>query len=89
MYSKIIRDKKESIEDYASSVWRLSANTKKVDVVLNNTVRIIATNLEKIQILNRISPPDIRWEVAAMVDRKKQINYRKTPCLEKLKFTVD
>jgi hypothetical protein len=71
-----------SAGEYASSVWRFSAHAKNLDVVLNNTNRIItgclkSTPVEKIQILSGIAPPDIRKEVAVMVERKKQINYHR------------
>lgn len=67
-----------SVGEYESSVWHLSEHTKKLDVALNNTNRmitrcLISTIIGKIQILSRIALPDIR-EVAAMVERKKQIS---------------
>jgi hypothetical protein len=39
-----------SIGEYASSVWRLSAHAKKVDVALNNTNRIIIGCLKSIPV---------------------------------------
>lgn len=78
-----------SAKEYISSVWCLLAHTKKVDVVLNNTVRMITKHVGKIQVFSEITPLDLRWEVAAMVDRKKQKNDHNTPCLEKFKFIVN
>lgn len=80
-----------SAREYASSVWRVSAHAKNVDVVLNNTNRIITgclnpTPVGKIQILSRIAPPNIRREVAAIVERKKQISDHRHPMFDEVQI---
>jgi|UniRef100_A0A2S2QGY2 hypothetical protein len=56
--------------EYAAPVWARSCHTKKVDIALNETCRIILrslkpTTVEEIQALSEIAPPDIRRDVAS------------------------
>lgn len=56
--------------EYVSSAWRNSAHVHKVDVQLNNAMRVVSgtlksTNLKWLPVLANIAPPKIRREVAA------------------------
>jgi len=50
-----------------------------VDIALNDTIRLITgclkpTSIDKIQILSGIASPEVRREIAAKIERGKQIN---------------
>lgn len=68
-----------SVGEYACPVWRQSSHTKKVDIALNDIIRLITgclkpTSIDKVQILSGIVPPEIRREIAANIEKGKQIN---------------
>jgi len=68
-----------SAREYAAPVWKNSAHAKHVDIALNKAVRIVTETmkpipLHKIYPIVRIAPPDIRRQVAADIERGKQIN---------------
>lgn len=63
-----------SVGEYACPVWRQSSHAKKVDISLNDMVRLITgclklTLIEKVQILSGIAPPEIRREIPAKIER--------------------
>lgn len=58
-------------------MWHRSAHAKQVDVALNETCRIITgclkpTPLDLLYPLAGIAPPEVRREVACMVEKNKQ-----------------
>ena len=64
-------------DEYACPVWARSPYASKLDPELNDACRSITgclrpTNVEELYLLEAISPPDIRRDVCARVDKKKQ-----------------
>ena len=73
-----------STAEYAAPVWARSSHANKLNPVLNQACRSITgclklTNKEDVYLIAGISPPDIRREVCARVERTKQT--RDTLCL--------
>lgn len=73
-----------SAAEYAAPVWKNSSHSKEVDVAVNAAARIISgclkpTPIEKLYPIIGIAPPDIRREVAAEIERKKQNEDRRHP----------
>jgi hypothetical protein len=69
-----------SVADYCAPVWARSAHCKKVDVQLNNTMRIItgtvrSTQLDWLPVLSNIAPPDLRRQVQTESMILKLSNY--------------
>jgi len=67
-----------SVGEYACPVWRQSSHAKRTDISFNDTIRLITgclkpTPIDKVQIFSRIVPPKIRREIAAKIEREKQI----------------
>ncbi|XP_055703521.1 uncharacterized protein LOC129802013 [Phlebotomus papatasi] len=65
-----------SAAEYAAEVWERSAHTKKVDVALNDTVRIVtgclkSTPVTKLYPLAGIAPPQIRRQVISSKEMSK------------------
>ena len=66
-----------SAAEYACPVWARSPHASKLDHELNDTCRSITgclrpTNVEELYLLAGIAPPDIRRDVCARVEKKKQ-----------------
>ena len=66
-----------SVAEYAAPVWSRSHHTHVLDSEFNTACRAITgclkpTNVEDIYLLARIAPPDIRRDVCARVEKKKQ-----------------
>jgi len=66
-----------SAAEYACPVWSRSPHASKLDPELNNACRSITgclkpTNVEELYLLAGIAPPDIRRNVCARVEKKKQ-----------------
>ena len=66
-----------SAAEYAWPVWARSPHASKLDPELNDACRSIIgclrpTNVEELYFLAGISPPDIRRDVCARVEKKKQ-----------------
>jgi len=73
-----------SVADYCAFVWARSAHCKKVDVQLNNTMRIItgtvrSTQLDWLPVLSNIAPPDLRRKVHTESMILKLSNYPDLP----------
>lgn len=73
-----------SVADYCAPVWARSAHCKKVDVQLNNTMRIItgpvrSTQLDWLPVLSNIAPPDLRRQVQTESMILKLSNYPDLP----------
>ena len=63
--------------EYACPVWARSPHASKLDSELNDACRLITgclrpTNVEELYLLTGIAPPDIRRDVCARVEKKKQ-----------------
>ena len=63
--------------EYACPVWARSPHASKLDPELNDACRSITgclrpTNVEELYLLAGIAPPDIRRDVCARVEKKKQ-----------------
>ena len=66
-----------SAAEYACPVWARSPHASKLDPELNDACRSITgclrpTNVEELYLLAGIAPPDIRRDVCARVEKKKQ-----------------
>ena len=66
-----------STAEYAAPVWAKSSHENKLNPALNQACRSITgclklTNVEDLYLIAGISPPDIRREVCARVERTKQ-----------------
>ena len=66
-----------SAAEYACPVWARSPHAYKLDPELNDECRSITgclrpTNVEELYLLAGIAPPDIRRDVCARVEKKKQ-----------------
>ena len=66
-----------SIDEYAAPVWARSHHAHVLDSELNTACRAITgclkpTNVEDLYLLAGITPPDIRREVCARVEKRKQ-----------------
>ena len=66
-----------SAVEYACPVWDRSPHSSKLDSELNDACRSITgclgpTNVEELYLLAGIAPPDIRRDVCARVEKKKQ-----------------
>ena len=66
-----------SATEYACPVWARSSHASKLDPELNNVCRSITvclkpTNVEELYLLAGIALPDIRRDVCAGVEKKKQ-----------------
>ena len=66
-----------STAEYAAPVWTRSPHANKLNPVLNKACRSITgclkpTNVEDLNLIVGIAPPDIRREVCARVERTKQ-----------------
>ena len=73
-----------STVEYTVPVWAKSSHENKLNPVLNQACRSITgclklTNVEDLYLIAGISPPDIRREVCARVERTKQT--KDTLCL--------
>ena len=84
----------DSTAEYAAPVWEMSAHTRILNPELNQECQAITgclkpTNVENLYLLAGISPPEIRRNVCARVERTKQVERerkrkreRPTPCLD-------
>ena len=66
-----------SAAEYACPVWARSPHASKLDAELNDACRSITrclrpTNVEELYLLAGIAPPDVRGDVCARVENKKQ-----------------
>ena len=66
-----------SAAEYANPVWSRSPHASKLDPKLNDPCRSITgclmpTNVEELYLLVWIAPPDIRRDVCARAEKKKQ-----------------
>ena len=66
-----------STAEYACPVWARSPHASKLDPEQNDACRSITgclgpTNVEKLYLFAGIAPPDIRRDVCARVEKKKQ-----------------
>ena len=66
-----------SVAEYAAPVWARSYHAQKLNPELNSTFRAVTgslkpTNVEDLYLLAGISPPDIRRDVCARVEKTKQ-----------------
>ena len=83
------------VAEYATPVWARSHHGHVLDSELNTAYRAITgclkpTNVEDLCLLAGIAPPDIRRDVCARVEKKKQENvahslYGQTPTESRLK----
>ena len=67
-----------SAAEYCASVWGRSAHAHKVNPVLNRACRVVTGNLRSTPLnalyrISGISPPDIRRDTIARVERHKQL----------------
>ena len=85
-----------SVAEYAARVWARSHHAHVLDSELNTACRAITgclkpTNAEDLYLLVGIAPPDIRRDVCARVEKKKQESnvaqslYGQTPTESRLK----
>ena len=73
-----------STAEYCAAVWCRSAHAHRVNVELNKTCRIItgtlkSTPLSALYRLSGISPPEVRRETIARVERSKQLRDPRHP----------
>ena len=66
-----------SVAEYAAPVWARSYHAQVLDSELNTACRAITgclkpTNVEDLYLLAGIAPPDIRRDICARVEKKKQ-----------------
>ena len=66
-----------SVAEYASPVWARSSHAEKLNPKLNSACRAVIgclkpTNVEDLNLLAGIAPPDIRRDVCARVEKTKQ-----------------
>jgi hypothetical protein len=85
-----------SAAEYACPVWKNSAHAGQVDIALNETCRLITgclkpTRCDHLYQISGIAPPFIRRDVAAAVERNKQLHdprhpmYARVPATSRLK----
>ena len=60
-----------SVAEYAAPVWARSSHAQKLNPELNSAC-LKPTNVEDLQLLAGIAPPDIRRDVCARVEKTKQ-----------------
>jgi hypothetical protein len=80
-----------SAAEYCAPAWLHSAHVHKVDVQLNNTMRIISgtiksTELHWLPVLTNIPPPKLRREAALFRELKNSRVYNKSLLYEQLEF---
>jgi hypothetical protein len=68
-----------STAEYCALVWLNSVHTNKIDIQLNNTMRIISgtvksTQLQWLPVLANIAPPKLRHEATIV---REMVNYRR------------
>ncbi|KAI5742625.1 hypothetical protein M8J77_009365 [Diaphorina citri] len=73
-----------SAAEYAAPVWRNSSHSSHVDVSINEAMRIVTgclkpTPTEKLYPIAGIAPPQIRRQVAAEIEKKKQQSDERHP----------
>ena len=69
-----------SATEYACTVWARCPHASKLDPEWNNACRSIIgclrpTNVEELYLLAGIAPPDIRRDICARVEKKKQTKH--------------
>ena len=83
-----------SVAEYAAPVWARSHHAHVLDPELNTACRAITgclkpTNVEDLYLLAGIAPPDIRRDVCARVEKKKQESNVAIHSIPLLEITVN
>ena len=97
MFLLRIRSLCYSVAEYAAPVWARSHHAHLLDSKLNTAYRAITgclkpPNVEDLYLLAGIAPPEIRRDVCARVEKKKQESnvahsiYGQTPTESRLKY---